>query len=576
MVDVCSLLMIPSRGRKFTWTTNRKAGHVAVVLDRSFCNKAWLSVCGDSSQIVLTSTMSDHAPILVVAEAVKRLENVPFRLQRFWLEHPNFLHIVQESWKEWISGSSMFVLAQKLKRLKPIIRAWAKENYPNFEEQVHSSKKELQAVQEEIERVGMSDLLFYRELVAKNNYNVAVDNFEKLWAEKSRLNRKVYGDKCSKFFHLSTKIRRAKNKICSLETADRHVLMDQEQIKNYVEYYKNFHKAMEVVEHKELLNCIPRVLEDVDNFRSDSVPRDSEIRAVVWQLDPDCSWAKRVDGASALEKFRPLCMGNFFYKILSKIMALRLEVVLPKLISEEQGVFQKGKVIHDNIVIASELANLMSAASRGGGMGLKIDIQKAYDTISWDFIFKVMIKFGFSERWIKWLGCLLSSTRLSVLVNGGPVGFFGVERGRAAPRCQAIVEVFHTRYLGVEISKGRVKRDMLLPVMDRVRNKMAGWKGKLLSMAGRVELVKSVVSISWDNLCKPKAEGGLGIRRLRDVNMAMLCKLTWKIRNDKLLSSTFLRHKYVNKWGNLQSGYKASSIWPGIRKMWSFVKEKEH
>ncbi|XP_042486835.1 uncharacterized protein LOC122067054 [Macadamia integrifolia] len=90
----------------------------------------------------------------------------------------------------------------------------------------------------------------------------------------------------------------------------------------------------------------------------------------------------KVDGANTLDRFFPLCMSNFFCKIISKVMAMRLETLLPRLISEEQGAFQKGKMIHDNISVASELGNLMFFANRGGGLGLKIDIRKAYDTIS--------------------------------------------------------------------------------------------------------------------------------------------------------------------------------------------------
>ncbi|XP_043710463.1 uncharacterized protein LOC122659414 [Telopea speciosissima] len=265
----------------------------------------------------------------------------------------------------------------------------------------------------------MSDQLFEREMEAKKAYNSAAENFEKLWAEKSRLKRS-FGDRCSKFFHLSTKMKRVKNTIRSLKTADGEVLVDQELIKKYVEdYYENVHKAVEVSEHEENLNCIPWVLEEVDIFRLESVPCDSKIRAVVWALDLDsapgpesfpgtffracwevisadvCSAAKsffssgcipaginnyfialipKVEGAASLEKFRPLCMGNFFCKILSKVMARRLELVLPRLISDDQGAFQKGKVIQDNISIASELANLLAAATRGGGLGLKINI----------------------------------------------------------------------------------------------------------------------------------------------------------------------------------------------------------
>ncbi|XP_043695628.1 uncharacterized protein LOC122646196 [Telopea speciosissima] len=122
-------------------------------------------------------------------------------------------------------------------------------------------------------------------------------------------------------------------------------------------------------------------------------------------------------------------MGNFICKVLSKILALRLAGVHPHLISEEQREFQKEKVIFDNISLASKLTNLFHKVGRGGGVGLKIDIQKANDTLSWDFLLEVMMKFGFSEVWVRWMYRLLVTTCISVLVNGGPVGFFGVKRG---------------------------------------------------------------------------------------------------------------------------------------------------
>ncbi|XP_042489265.1 secreted RxLR effector protein 78-like [Macadamia integrifolia] len=110
-------------------------------------------------------------------------------------------------------------------------------------------------------------------------------------------------------------------------------------------------------------------------------------------------------------------------------MAERLSCLLPRLMSEEQGAFQKGNIISANIGLASELANLLHTSVRGGGMGIKVDVQKAYDTLSWNFLFAVLKKFGFSNVWLSWNHEILISSRISILFNGGPVGFFGVERG---------------------------------------------------------------------------------------------------------------------------------------------------
>ncbi|XP_042494089.1 uncharacterized protein LOC122073561 [Macadamia integrifolia] len=90
----------------------------------------------------------------------------------------------------------------------------------------------------------------------------------------------------------------------------------------------------------------------------------------------------KVEGAGSLDKLRPIYMANFFWKVLSKIMAERLACLLPHLVSDEQGAFQEGKIISANIGLASELANLLHTSVRGGGMGIKVDVQKTYDTLS--------------------------------------------------------------------------------------------------------------------------------------------------------------------------------------------------
>ncbi|XP_042506965.1 uncharacterized protein LOC122083281 isoform X1 [Macadamia integrifolia] len=96
---------------------------------------------------------------------------------------------------------------------------------------------------------------------------------------------------------------------------------------------------------------------------------------------------------------------------------------------QEQGAFQKRKVIPTNIGLASELANLMGHSSRGGSLGLKIDIKKAFDTISWDFLFYVLRRFGFLDTMIGWINTILRTARIFILLNDGPVGFFEVSRG---------------------------------------------------------------------------------------------------------------------------------------------------
>ncbi|XP_042493126.1 uncharacterized protein LOC122072786 [Macadamia integrifolia] len=297
---------------------------------------------------------------------------------------------------------------------------------------MEEAQKSLEEVQHEIEVNGMDDQIFVCEADAKTRHLKAIESYDKLWVEKSRSRWRLQGDRCFKFFHITAKVRRIKNTIRVLKDGDGRILSEKNQLEGYVSYfYKSFLKRFTSSNHLDMLDCIPSVLTDIDRWRLDVMPSNAEITEAVWDLDPECSprpdglpgtfyracWdiiyedvcnvvrgffsrnlmpygmnnnffvlIPKSEGAMSLDKFRALCMGNFFCKIVTKIMAMRLSIFLPRLISEEQGAFRKGKIIHSNISVASELSNMMFSTARGGGMSLKIYIQKAYDTISWDFV----------------------------------------------------------------------------------------------------------------------------------------------------------------------------------------------
>lgn len=60
---------------------------------------------------------------------------------------------------------------------------------------------------------------------------------------------------------------------------------------------------------------------------------------------------------------------------------------------------------------------------------LKLDMQKVYDRIEWDFLEACMIKVGFNERWVGWVMQCVTTVSLSVKVNGKPLPFFQQPRG---------------------------------------------------------------------------------------------------------------------------------------------------
>ncbi|XP_043710409.1 secreted RxLR effector protein 78-like [Telopea speciosissima] len=111
----------------------------------------------------------------------------------------------------------------------------------------------------------------------------------------------------------------------------------------------------------------------------------------------------------------------------------RLASILPAIISEEQGGFVQGRNIHDNIALVQEVVQDINKKSRGGNLVLKLDMAKAYDCLEWDFLYQVLAKFDFPEGWISLIKKTVESCWFSIVLNGGPTGFFksfeGVRQG---------------------------------------------------------------------------------------------------------------------------------------------------
>ena len=125
---------------------------------------------------------------------------------------------------------------------------------------------------------------------------------------------------------------------------------------------------------------------------------------------------------------RPISLVEGLYKILSKVLANRIKRVMDKVISKSQNAFVEGRQILGVVLIANEIVD-STLRMKESGLVCKLNIEKAYDTISWDFLFQVMGRMGFGSRWLSWIKWCISTVPFSVLINGSPAGFFPSSRG---------------------------------------------------------------------------------------------------------------------------------------------------
>ncbi|XP_059077996.1 uncharacterized protein LOC131876577 [Cryptomeria japonica] len=109
---------------------------------------------------------------------------------------------------------------------------------------------------------------------------------------------------------------------------------------------------------------------------------------------------------TGMEEFHPISLCNTIYKIITKVAANRLKLILDKLISCEQSGFNPGRNIVDGVIVAHEAIHT-AMKGRQRRMILNLDIQKAYDRVDRSFLVAVLERFGFGKSWIKWISSMI-------------------------------------------------------------------------------------------------------------------------------------------------------------------------
>ncbi|GAA0186652.1 hypothetical protein LIER_33940 [Lithospermum erythrorhizon] len=121
-----------------------------------------------------------------------------------------------------------------------------------------------------------------------------------------------------------------------------------------------------------------------------------------------------------MSQFRPIVLCNVVAKVIAKMMATRLECVLPLVISKSQSFFVPDRLIMDNVFLAYELHHFLKNQKTGGRgfMSIKLDMLKAYDQIEWSFLKEMLHLIRFSYKWINLIMDYVEYVSYTVMING--------------------------------------------------------------------------------------------------------------------------------------------------------------
>uniref|UniRef100_A0A2N9HJ77 Reverse transcriptase domain-containing protein n=1 Tax=Fagus sylvatica TaxID=28930 RepID=A0A2N9HJ77_FAGSY len=441
-------------------------------LDRVLANPDWSILFPEASVTHLTRTHSDHCPVLLtLCPHIPCILPRPFRFESIWFSHVDFLSVVEKAWATLALNLSITFAI-----FAAFVSAWNKSKFGNIFHRKKRILARLNGIQCAL-TLSPSESLSRIEKSLREDYFIFLKLEEELWALKSRVGWVVEGDRNTKFFHTSTLVRRRANKIVRLRNSVGEWIIDSDLIRlhiqqGFVGLFSTSHvhppsgfclplwaprvldqKALSLTAHVDAKDvkmslwslkafkapgpdglhpgffqkCWPTVGDSVVNevrkiFSNGRMPK--YLNKTLISLIPKCL------GPETLSQFRPISLCNTVYKIVTKIIVYWLRPIIGNLVSPFQVAFVPGRRGLDNVVIAQELIHsIHRKKGRLGQLILKLDLEKAYDRLEWDFIREVLTFFKFPPPFVDLVLECVTTSSFSILVNGGQLENFKPSRG---------------------------------------------------------------------------------------------------------------------------------------------------
>ncbi|XP_074300302.1 uncharacterized protein LOC141631542 [Silene latifolia] len=423
-------------GSLFTWNNKQDVTtRVYSRLDRALINREWGHQMPDMFAHFLPEGDFDHTPCIIKCRNQHMHHKKPFKYYNMWGKAPQYHNSISTWWNMYFKGTKMFCLVTKLKQLKGKFRQYNQEHFCDIEKSSIMALKNLEYIQSQL-ATNPGDLYWSaKESQALNEYKDLNDAYTN--GKEHEDPQQIQAAFLNYYIHLlgteshtvsvNPKIIR-KGSVCTASHAA--ILLKpvtSEEIKAAIfsipdhkapgpdGYSSAFFKDSWSVIGGEVCDAIK------DVFRTGKILK--QLNTTILTLIPKWKMPTHVT------QFRPIACCNVLYKCVSKLICARLAEILPDLISLNQGGFIKGRSIIENILVCEDLVRLYNRQACSPRCMFKMDLMKAYDSVSWKFLGELLTAFKFPPHFKELVMNCVTSASFSIALNGDTFGFFPGKRG---------------------------------------------------------------------------------------------------------------------------------------------------
>nr|GEV14775.1 RNA-directed DNA polymerase, eukaryota [Tanacetum cinerariifolium] len=286
-----------------------------------------------------------------------------------------------------------------LQALKIVIKAWSKEANKRSNDRKINIQQNISEVDKLIDQGKSNDEILIKRITLLNDLQELNNRNAMEISQKANIRWSIEGDENSKYFYGIMNKKRS-------QLAIRGTLANEEWISEPHRYWTTI--------DDDVFQAVR------DFFVNGHFPRGCNSSFIA--LIP------KIQDAKFVKDFRPISLIGSVYKIIAKILANRLCVVLTYLISDVQSDFVANHQILDGPFILNELLSWCKF-KKLNDMGFKVNFEKAFDSMKWDYLDETLKDFGFGSKWRNWISSCLNNAMGSVLVNGSPTLEFQFHKG---------------------------------------------------------------------------------------------------------------------------------------------------